>query len=125
MSDIIIWHNPKCSKSREALGLIQNEGYNSKIVKYLEDSISENEIKAVLKMLGIGARELMRTKEDIYKELNLANEQDEGMLIRSMAKHPILIERPIIIKENSAIIGRPNDKIIPFLKKIVTEVENG
>ena len=119
MSDIIIWHNPKCSKSREALGFIQDEGYNSKIVKYLEDSISKDEIRAVLKMLGIGARELMRTKEDIYKELNLANEQDEEMLIHSMVQHPILIERPIIIKDGSAIIGRPSDKIVPFLKKIV------
>lgn len=117
MSDIIVWHNPKCSKSREALDLIQNEGHSSKIVKYLEDSISEDEIRAILKMLGIGARELMRTKEDIYKELDLANEQDEEVLIGSMVQHPILIERPIIIKDGSAIIGRPGEKIIPFLKK--------
>ena len=117
MSDIMIWHNPKCSKSCEVLGLIQNEGYSSKIVKYLEDNINEDDIRAVLKMLGIGARELMRTKEDIYKELNLTNEQDEEMLIRAMAQYPILIERPVIIKEDSAIIGRPSDKVIPFLKK--------
>lgn len=117
MSEITIWHNPMCSKSREALGILQEGGYEGKVVKYLENTPSEDEIRSVLKMLGIGARELMRTKEDIYKELGLSSVENEDALINAMAKHPKLIERPIIIKGNKAIIGRPSEKIITFIKE--------
>lgn len=117
MSEITIWHNPMCSKSREALGILQEGGYEGKVVKYLENAPSEDEIRSVLKMLGIGARELMRTKEDIYKELCLENEESQDALISAMAKYPKLIERPVIIKGNKAIIGRPSEKIITFVKE--------
>lgn len=118
MSEITIWHNPKCSKSREAMEILNNGGYEASVVRYLEDSPAEMQIREVLKMLGVSARELMRTKEELYTELNLADELDEDKLILAMAKYPKLIERPVIIKGNRAIIGRPADKIIKFLNEV-------
>lgn len=115
MQEITIWHNPKCSKSREAMEMLQENKYEAKVVKYLEEKLDEKQIKTLLKMLGMGPKELMRTKEDIYKELNLKDETDDEALIEAMAKHPKLIERPIIIKGNRAIIGRPVERIAEFL----------
>lgn len=115
MQEITIWHNPKCSKSREVMEILQENKCEAEVVKYLEEKPDEKQIKAILKMLGITPRELMRTKEDIYKELNLKDETDDEALIEAMAKHPKLIERPIIIKGNRAIIGRPVEKIAEFL----------
>lgn len=115
MQEVKIWHNPKCSKSREAVEILQENGCKAEIVKYLEEKPDEKKIKALLKMLGITPRELMRTKEDIYKELNLKDEKSDEALISAMAQNPKLIERPIIIKGERAIIGRPVEKIDEFL----------
>lgn len=112
---ITIWHNPKCGKSREALKLLEAKGTETTVVKYLEETPSRAEIAALLKMLGISARELMRTKEDLYKELGLAKVDDEEKLIDALAQHPKLIERPILIEGNRAVIGRPVEKVIEFL----------
>lgn len=111
-----IWHNPKCSKSREALGLLEEKGGPVEVVKYLEVTPSRDEIAALLKKLGVSARELMRTKEELYKELGLAHVEEESALIDAMAEHPKLIERPILIRENEAIIGRPVERVINFLR---------
>jgi len=116
MSKLTIMHNPRCSKSREALKILEENGLNAEIVKYLETPPTKEEIKELLKMLGINARELMRTKEDIYKELRLKDVTDEEKLIEAMAEHPKLIERPIVIKDDKAVIGRPPSKIVDFLK---------
>jgi len=110
-----IWHNPKCSKSREALKLLEEKGESFEVVKYLETSPGRDEIAALLKKLGVSARELMRTKEDLYKELGLAKVTDEEKLIDALAEHPKLIERPILIEGNRAVIGRPVEKVIEFL----------
>lgn len=107
MQDITIWHNPRCSKSREALSILEDKKLDIKIIKYLENTPNEKEIKDVLLMLGINAKALIRTKEDIYKELKLKNVEDEDVLIKTMAQYPKLIERPIIIKDNIAVIARP------------------
>ena len=115
MAKITIWHNPRCSKSREALALLEQNGVESEVVKYLEDIPTQEQIQEVLKMLGISARELMRTKESIYKELGLSEVKDEQKLIEAMAKHPKLIERPVIIKDDKAIIGRPPQKVLELL----------
>lgn len=111
---ITIWHNPKCSKSREALKLIEEKGEAYEVVRYMENP-DRAEIVAVLKQLGISARELMRTKEELYRELGLAGENDEEKLIDAMAEHPRLIERPILIEGDRALIGRPVEKVIAFL----------
>ena len=102
-----IWHNPRCSKSREALKLLQEQDKEIEIFKYLDEELDEAMIKALLLKLDIDAIDLMRTKEDIFKELKLAQVGDEGVLIRAMVRFPKLIERPIIITDTKAIIGRP------------------
>lgn len=114
---MIIWHNPKCSKSREALKLLEEKGVSIEIFKYLDTPPSREEIVALLLQLGVSARELMRTKEDLYKELGLANVEDEAALIDALVEHPNLIERPILIQEDKAIIGRPVEMVIDFLKE--------
>ncbi|RLA77658.1 MAG: arsenate reductase (glutaredoxin) [Epsilonproteobacteria bacterium] len=115
MAQITIWHNPRCSKSREALSIIDENGCEKEVVKYLETNPDAQTIKNLLKMLELTPRELMRTKEDIYKELNLKNETDNEKLIEAMVQNPKLIERPILIKDGKAIIGRPTSIIADFL----------
>ena len=115
MEKVTIWHNPKCSKSRDAAILLEEKGIHAEVVKYLETPPTKEELIAVLKMLGITARELMRVKEDIYKELNLKEVTDEEELIEAMVAHPKLIERPIVIKDGKAAIGRPIENIIDLL----------
>jgi len=111
MSTVTIMHNPRCSKSREALKILEESGVNAEIVKYLETPPTKEELKELLKMLGLNARELMRTKEAIYKELNLKSETNEEALINAMVENPKLIERPIVIKDGKAVIGRPPSNI--------------
>ncbi len=115
MSKVTIYHNPRCSKSREALKLLEEQGADVEVVKYLDTPPSKEELKSLLKMLGISARELMRTKEAIYKELGLGDVEDEEKLIEAMVAHPRLIERPIVIKDGKAVIGRPPQKVIELL----------
>ena len=115
MTQITIWHNPRCSKSREALSIMDENGCEKEIVKYLETNPDKQTIKDLLKMLGINARELMRTKEEIYKDLKLKDETDNEKLIEAMAANPKLIERPVLIKNGKAIIGRPTSIIADFL----------
>jgi arsenate reductase len=114
--EIIIWHNPRCSKSREALKLLQEEGIEPKVYRYLDEHPSEEEIRKVLAMLGAKPRDIMRTKEAIYKELGLKDVEDDEKLIEAMAKHPKLIERPIVIKDGKAVLGRPPQKVLELVK---------
>ena len=115
MENVTIWHNPRCSKSRNAATLLEEKGIEADVVKYLDTPPSKEELVAVLNMLGMTARELMRTKEDIYKELNLKEEINEDKLIEAMVENPKLIERPIVIKDGKAAIGRPIENIIDLL----------
>ena len=115
MSEVQIWHNPRCSKSREAMKLLEENGVEAEVVKYLEADLDEETIKQLLLKLDIDAIDLMRTKEDIFKELKLQDVGDEGVLIRAMVRFPKLIERPIVIKGNRAVIGRPPVKVVEFL----------
>jgi len=118
MSQVQIWHNPRCSKSREALSILEELETPKDVVKYLEEHPSKEQIKNVFKMLGYkSARDMMRTKEALYKELNLKDETDDEKLIEAMAQHPKLIERPIIIKGDKAIIARPPEKAKEFLEE--------
>jgi arsenate reductase len=115
MADVTIWHNPRCSKSRDSFNLLEEKGIEADVVKYLDNPPSKEELKEVLKLLGIAPRELMRTKEMIYKELNLKEENDDEKLIEAMVENPKLIERPIVIKGGKAVIGRPIEKVIELL----------
>ena len=116
MQDIQIWHNPKCSKSRAAMDLLESKNINVNVVKYLETTPSKEQLKDVLKKLNMKASQILRTGEDIYKELNLKEIDDEDKLIEIMAEHPILIERPIIIKGEIAVIARPIENLEELLK---------
>ncbi len=115
MQNVKIWHNPRCSKSRSAVALLEKKGVEAEVIKYLEAAPTKEELKILLSQLGMSARELMRTKEDIYNELDLKNENDEEKLIEAMAENPKLIERPIVIKDGKAVIGRPIENIVELL----------
>ena len=116
MQDIQIWHNPKCSKSRAVMDLLESKNINVNVVKYLETTPTKEQLTEVLKKLNMSARELLRTGEDVYKELNLKDESDEEKLINIMVENPILIERPIIIKGDIAVIARPIENLEELLK---------
>nr|WP_321458438.1 arsenate reductase (glutaredoxin) [uncultured Cohaesibacter sp.] len=110
-----IWHNPRCSKSRETLALIEEKGEQPEIRKYLEDAPSADEIREILDLLAIEPRALMRTKEALYKELGLADLSDNDALIKAMAENPKLIERPVVIKNGKARLGRPPQSVLEIL----------
>lgn len=108
-----IYHNPRCSKSRQTLALLQENGHDPQIVQYLNDVPSESEIRSLIKMLGLSsARDLMRRGEQVYKDLELKAVNDEGKLIQAMAENPKLIERPIVVKDGKAAIGRPPESVL-------------
>lgn len=114
---ITLYHNPRCSKSREALALLEARGQIPRIVRYLDTPPDATTLKSLLKMLGIPARELLRSKEPEYEELGLADSKlSEARLIAAMVAHPRLIERPIAVDGKRAIIGRPPEKVLELLK---------
>ncbi|MFY0597645.1 MAG: arsenate reductase (glutaredoxin) [Cognatishimia sp.] len=109
-----IWHNPRCSKSRQTLALVEEKGPVT-IRKYLEDAPTEAEIRAVLKMLNIPAIDLMRKGEAEFKERGLSNDTDEDALIAAMVEVPKLIERPVVIAGGQARLGRPPESVLEIL----------
>ena len=113
-----IYHNPRCSKSRETLSLLQSNGIEPDVVLYLKTPPDADTIKALLQMLGMGsARELMRQKEELYKSLNLADSHlSEAALIQAMVENPKLIERPIVVANGKARIGRPPEQVLDIVK---------
>jgi arsenate reductase (glutaredoxin) len=116
MTDIEIWHNPRCSKSRAALEILTAKGLAPRIVAYLESPPTAERLDQVLEMLGIEPRELMRKGESPYRELGLDDASlDREALIHALAKHPILIERPIVIANGRAVIGRPPERVLDVL----------
>ena len=118
MSEAIkIYHNPRCSKSRETLELLKSNGVDPEVVLYLETPPDAQTIRQLLKMLNMGsARELMRQKEDLYKSLNLNDTSlTEDRLIQAMVDNPKLIERPIVVANGKARIGRPPEDVLGIL----------
>ncbi len=111
-----IFHNPRCSKSRQTLKLIEDAGEMPEVILYLETLLNESEIRGLIHKLGLSsAREMMRKGEAEYKELGLKSENDELVLIQAMAKHPRLIERPIVVNGQRAILGRPPENVLDLL----------
>ena len=116
MTDLTLYHNPRCSKSRGALELLEARGLTPNVVRYLETPLSAAQIKALLGKLGISARQLLRSGEDEYKMLQLADESLSGaQLIDAIAQHPKLMERPILEVGDKAVIGRPPENILELL----------
>ena len=113
---VTIWHNPRCSKSRQTLQLIRDKGIEPEIVEYLKTPPSAEEIDRVLKLLDRNPRELMRRKESEYKELGLEDtELDHQALIQAMVKAPKLIERPVVLAGGKAAVGRPPEDVLAIL----------
>jgi len=118
MHNFIIYHNPRCSKSRKTLELLHQEGVNPKIILYLQSPPDEEELLGIIKALKIKPRDLLRKGEEEFKSLNLSNSnKTDEEILSSMVKFPKLIERPIVVKGNKAIIGRPPENIHKLIKK--------
>lgn len=116
MPNVTLYHNPRCSKSRQTLSLLQEKGIEPTVIEYLQTPPSEQEITKLLHMLELKPRELMRKKEEVYKTLELNNESlSEAELIKAMAENPILIERPIVVANNKAAIGRPPEAVLEIV----------
>jgi arsenate reductase len=116
MNGTRLYHNPRCSKSRATLELLRERGIEPTIVTYLDTPPSPAELRALLDMLGISARELVRTGEPEFAGLGLADQStSEEQLIQAMADHPRLIERPVFVHEDRAVIGRPPERVLELL----------
>ena len=105
-----IFHNPRCSKSRATLNIIIENNIKPSITLYLENPLSEEEIRIIIKKLDTTANNIIRKNEEIYKKLNLKDSNEE-ILIKKISENPILLERPIVVKGNKAIIGRPPENV--------------
>lgn len=114
--NVTIFHNPRCSKSRQALQLLQDRGIQPTIIEYLRDPPSVAELGDLLTLLDLTPREVMRRKEAAYKELGLdAADLDRAQLIEAIHSHPILLERPIVLSNGKAAIGRPPENVLKIL----------
>lgn len=116
MSDISIYHNPRCSKSRQTLQLLVDNNVTPSIIEYLKVGISAQEVSSLLTKLEISPRQLMRVKETEYKEQNLGNKSlTDDELINAIVKTPKLLERPIVVNNNKAAIGRPPEAVLDII----------
>ncbi|MCG6199937.1 arsenate reductase (glutaredoxin) [Psychromonas antarctica] len=116
MSEITIYHNPRCSKSRETLALLETKSDSVVVINYITTPPSVEKLQQIVALLGFGsARQLMRTKEEIYKTLALENENDEAVLLKMMVENPKLIERPIVVSNGKAAIGRPPETVLVII----------
>ncbi|WP_312289104.1 arsenate reductase (glutaredoxin) [Stutzerimonas nitrititolerans] len=116
MTELTLYHNPRCSKSRSALELLEGRGLTPTIIRYLETPPTAAELQDVLNKLGIAPRQLLRTGEDEYKQLDLGDSDlSDEQLIEAMVAHPRLIERPILVAGDRATVGRPPEKVLEIL----------
>ena len=113
---VTIYHNPRCSKSRQTLALLDERGVDLQVIEYLKTPPTAAELKAVLTKLGIGPRDLMRKAEAPYSELGLGDDSlSDDALIEAMVENPILIERPVVVNGSRAAIGRPPESVLEIL----------
>lgn len=116
MEKVTLYYNPRCSKCREALCVLEEKGIKPEIVEYLKTPPTEKQLKEILKKLGLKAEELLRKKEPLFIEKYKGKKLSEAEWVTVMCKNPVLIERPIAIEGNKAIIGRPAERVIEILK---------
>jgi arsenate reductase len=112
---ITIWHNNRCSKSREAMCMLEEMPAEVTVVNYLTETITEDMLKELLQKLNISAAELVRTKEPLYKEKFAGRKMSEAQWLKALVKHPVLIERPIVVKGKKAVIGRPVERVLELV----------
>ena len=116
MSKYTIFHNPRCSKSRQTLQILKDNECDTEIILYLETAIDQSVLKSVIKKISLSPRELLRKREQEFKDNDLMNKNlSDQEIIEFMVKHPKLIERPIVIKGNKAILGRPPEKVLELI----------
>lgn len=113
---VTIYHNPRCSKSRETLQLLVDRGVVPQVIKYLETPPDADTLQHLADLLGLGAHQMLRTNETPYSELDLgATDRTDAELFQAMAEHPVLIQRPIVIANGKARIGRPPEAVLEIL----------
>lgn len=112
---ITIWHNPRCSKSRQALALLEEKGHALNVRLYLRDKPDAGEIRDLLNKLGMRAFDLARRGEKVWKELALSDASTEAEIVQAMATHPVLIERPVVVADDRAVVARPPETLVDFL----------
>ncbi len=115
MSDLILWHNPRCAKSRSALKLLEEAGHNVRIRRYLDDPPTLEELQTLQAMLGVPAIDMMRPGEKAFKENGFSKTDPDAVLLAAMAAHSILIERPVAIAGSRAVIGRPPERVLEIV----------
>ena len=113
---LVIYHNPRCSKSRETLQLLEENKMSPEIIEYLEEPPTAAELTRILALLGIGARELLRTTEQVYKDAGLDDDSlSDEEIIETICEYPALMQRPIVVRGKQAIIGRPPVKVLDLI----------
>jgi len=113
---LIIYHNPSCSKSRETMQILEDNNIAPRVIEYLDEPLTQQELKAITEKLGVSARDLLRTTEPIYQEINLDNDAlSEDEIIAAICLHPVLLQRPIVVSGNRAVIGRPPTKVLDII----------
>ncbi|MFV2052056.1 arsenate reductase (glutaredoxin) [Aliiroseovarius sp. YM-037] len=112
---IEIWHNPRCSKSRQTLALLEESGVTPTVKLYQTDPPTADEIRAVLALLGVSPAKIMRVKDGLFRDLGLSVDDDDTRLIDAMVAHPALIERPIVLANGKAALGRPPEAVLDIL----------
>ncbi len=116
MSDAIFYHNPQCSKSRKALEIIQNQNINTKVILYLEDKLTKSMLKQILDLSKLSVRDIIRSNEKEFKDNNLDNfNLTLDQILDVIVKHPKLLQRPILVYNNNAIIGRPPEDVLRII----------
>lgn len=116
-AEVTLYHNPRCSKSRQTLSLLRDNGVEPEIVEYLKSPPSAAQLKRILQLLDMAPRKLMRKAEAAYREQGLDDPRlSDAQLINAMVEHPVLIERPIAVTENQAAVGRPPENVLVLIR---------
>lgn len=113
--EIILYHNPRCSKSRQALALLNEKAGDFTVIEYLKDPLKANELTGLVKKLGLTPHQIVRTKEPEYAEAGLSPDSSDNELIAAIVKYPKLLERPIVVRGGKAAIGRPPENVLDVL----------
>ncbi len=115
-NNLTIYHNPRCSKSCETLNLLESQGETPIVVEYLRDPLNEVQLQELLSLLGVPAHEIVRSGEKEYQELGLSKDSIDSEIVAAIARYPNLMQRPIVVKDSKAAIGRPIEKIRALLQ---------
>ena len=116
MTDVVIYHNPRCSTSRTTLGLIRNAGIEPRIIEYLKTPPTRDELRDLIKRAGLTPRDVVRTKESLYRELKLDDSAvSDDRLLDAMISHPVLIERPLVVTAKGVRLCRPSEAVVDLL----------